>query len=376
MDGCSSYRFGAGRFFQGRNLLSESGKEILRYGKKAYVIGGATAFSLTKDIMVESFQKAGLDSVWEEYCGYPSHLKIDELIEMVHEKECDVLVGVGGGRIMDLAKAAAAATHLPVVTIPTSAATCAAFSPLSVIYTTEGRSDDYINFEEEVNAVLVDEDIMLTQPPRLLAAGILDAMAKYVEIATHMEDRGNEFDKVSDDTDISLHSAFYFAKYTYDVLKQNGMQAVADLREGKWTKTFHDVVFLNIALTGVVSAIMRGRGQTALGHAFNNAARTLFLNEATPYLHGETVAVGLIAQLIYNEDPNEIAPLYHFMRELAVPCTLQEIGIEGTEKNVEMLETRIRRHPFVKKDEEHYERLHRALTYIAGGKYDFENNAG
>ena len=36
----------------------------------------------------------------------------------------------------------------------------------------------------EINAVIVDEQVMLTQPPRLLAAGILDAMAKYIEIAT------------------------------------------------------------------------------------------------------------------------------------------------------------------------------------------------
>lgn len=374
MDGCSSYRFGAGRYFQAKNLLAESGNEILRYGKKAYVVGGSTAFSLTRKTMEESFQKCGLDSVWEEYSGYPSHVKIDELISVVKENQCDVIVGVGGGRIMDLAKATAIGLHIPVVTIPTSAATCAAFSPLSVIYTSEGRSDDYLNFEDEVNAVLVDEDIMLTQPPRLLAAGILDAMAKYIEIATHMENRTDEFGKISDETDISLHSAFYFAKYVYDILEQCGQKAVNDLKEGKWTKELHDVVFLNIALTGVVSAIMRGRGQTALGHAFNNTARTLFLDEVKPYLHGETVAVGLIAQLVYDKNEQKIPQLYQYMRKMDAPCTLQEVGIEPTEANVEKIEKRIQKHPFVKKDEEHYERLNKALNYIAGGKYDFETD--
>ena len=33
----------------------------------------------------------------------------------------------------------------------------------------------------------------------------------------------------------------------------------------------HDVIYVNIALTGIVSALMQGKGQTALGHAFNNA---------------------------------------------------------------------------------------------------------
>ena len=368
MDGCSSYRFGAGRYFQGENILQNSGEEIMRYGKKAYVLGGETAFSLTRKVMEQSFQENQLNAVWEEYSGYPSHSKINELVIRVKEQQCDVMVGVGGGRIMDLVKAVAARLHIPVVTVPTSAATCAAFSPLSVIYTPEGRSDDYINFEDEVNAVLVDEQIMLTQPPRLLAAGILDAMAKYVEIATHMEN------KMAADTDISLHSAFCFAKYVYDILEQRGQQAVKDLKTQTWTKELHDVTFLNIALTGIVSAIMRGRGQTALGHAFNNAARTLFLEEVKSFLHGEAVAVGIIAQLVYDKNECEVPGLCGFMRQLDMPCTLEELGIEPTKTNVELLYNRISKHPFVKKDEEHYERLRKALNYIAGGNYDFESN--
>lgn len=364
MDGCSSYRFGAGRYFQSKNLLEESGDEILRYGSKAYVIGGATALSLTKSRMEKSFRNCGVEAVWEEYGGYPSYEKIEELGNRIKETDCEVVVGVGGGRIMDLAKAVAARGHLPVVTIPTSAATCAAFSPLSVIYTPEGRSDDYINFEDEVNAVLVDEDVMVTQPPRLLAAGILDAMAKYIEIATHIGDKSKRLD-------ISLDSAFYFAKYLYEVLEKDGIQAVEDLKAGNWTETLHEVVFVNIALTGVVSAMMRGRGQTALGHAFNNAARTIFLECVKDYLHGETVAVGLIAQLLYDGNDAQIAELCRFMRQLNIPCSLQEIGIEPVEENVELLEQKIRNHPFIKKDEEHYARLKRALRYIAGGNYDF-----
>lgn len=367
MDGCLSYRFGAGRYFQSQGLLRESGNEIKRYGKKAYVIGGVTAFSLVRKNMEASFRECGLDAVWEEYCGYPSHLKINELSKKIREINCDVVVGVGGGRMMDLAKATAAKVDIPVVLVPTSAATCAAFSPLSVIYTPEGRSDDYINFENEVNAVIVDEEIMLTQPPRLLAAGILDAMAKYIEIATYMEDK-------TDEIDISLDSAFSFARYLYKVLEQNGEQAVEDLKNGTWTKKLHNVVFANIALTGIVSGLMRGRGQTALGHAFNNGVRTLYLDKVKSYLHGETVAVGLIAQLIYNHNETYVEKLYHFMRHLNIPCTLQEIGVDSSQENIELLEERIRKHPFVKADEDHYSRLHRALNYIAGGNYDFESN--
>lgn len=47
-------------------------------------------------------------------------------------------MGIGGGVIMDLSKAAAASAGLGVVNIPTSIATCAAFTAMSVMYTPQG----------------------------------------------------------------------------------------------------------------------------------------------------------------------------------------------------------------------------------------------
>ena len=84
-------------------------------------------------------------------------------------------------------------------------------------------------------------------------------MAKYIEIATLHP-------KVLDgNTSIARNSAFYMAKYTYDVLGQKGEKAVSDLKTGVWTKDLHDVIYVNIALTGIVSALMQGKGQTGIG---------------------------------------------------------------------------------------------------------------
>ena len=151
------------------------GEEIKRYGNKAYVIGGNTAIAVTEKRLCSSFEKYGLAYYMERFSGYPSVQKIEGLKAVVKEKDCNVLVGVGGGRIMDLAKAAAFGLGIPIVAIPTQAATCAAYSPLSVLYTPEGHSDNYIHFEYEVNAIIVDNQVMLTQSPRGIAmvAGFL-----------------------------------------------------------------------------------------------------------------------------------------------------------------------------------------------------------
>ena len=353
-----SYRFGAGRYIQESNALDYCGEEIKRYGKKAYVIGGNTAIAVTEMRMCESFRKSELNYCIERFSGYPSVQKIEELKTTVKEKCCDVLVGVGGGRIMDLVKAVAFGLRIPIVAIPSQAATCAAYSPLSVLYTPEGHSDNYIHFEYEVNAVIVDNQVMLTQSPRLLAAGILDAMAKYIEIATvHPQ-------ILDENTSIARHSAFYMAKYTYDILCKKGEKAISDLKAGIWSKDLHDVIYVNIALTGIVSALMQGKGQTALGHAFNNALHRDFLEYIKKWLHGEGVALGLLAQLVYNGEDNQVEELKRLMKEFDMPCSLAEIGINTSPEINEKLFQRLCTYPFMAHDKEHEELLKKAIESV------------
>ncbi len=357
---CLSYRFGAGRYIQESDVLGKSGKEVKRYGNKAYVIGGNTALGVVHDRMLKSFDEAGLEYVTEEFQGYPSREKIEELKQAVEAAGCDVIVAVGGGHIMDLAKAAAGESGRPVVAIPTSAATCAAYSPLSVLYTPEGHSIGSIQFDYEVASVLVDEQAMLTQTPRLLAAGILDAMAKYVEIETLKPHHLDE------NTSIDIHSAFYMAKYTYDMLWKIGSKAIEDLKKHEWSKELHEVIYINIALTGMISAMMRGRGQTTLGHAFDGELRKSYLDKVKPCLHGETVAMGLLANLVYNErEESAVIELENYMKNFGMKCTLEEVGIHVDDEVMKTLLVGLETHPFMVHDDEHRKLAEKAIRRVA-----------
>lgn len=85
---------------------------------------------------------------------------------------------------MDFAKAVGEYADTGVVNIPTSIATCAAFTTMSVMYTPEGAKKDCWRFEHEVDAVLVDLQVIAECPIRYAAAGILDAMAKKLRYRT------------------------------------------------------------------------------------------------------------------------------------------------------------------------------------------------
>lgn len=151
----ASYKFGAGRYRQSRGLLEQAGEEIARYGKKPYVIGGPTALPLIRPRLGKGLADAGLDSFFDVHPGHVSHAAAKEKAACARAQGCDVVVGAGGGRMMDFAKLCAYYLGSRVVTLPTSIATCAAYTPFSLIYTPEGQTIDhqYSNAKATVPAI-------------------------------------------------------------------------------------------------------------------------------------------------------------------------------------------------------------------------------
>ena len=351
-------KFGAGRYRQEENLLEKCGEEIRRFGKKAFVLAGYTAFEKTKERLLKGFEEAGLEYDVELYRGGCSYEAAKKLADKSKELGCEEIVGVGGGVIMDLAKAVGEFAQLGVVNIPTSIATCAAFTTMSVMYTEEGAKKDCWRFEHEIDGVYVDMDVIVKCPIRYAAAGILDAMAKKIEIQNGKPVMRLEENKVD------LFSAYKMAEYTYDVLENYGGQAIRDIKEQKLTKAVYDVTYINIAITGVIANITKSFAQSALGHMMYDGVRTHFTQEAKAALHGEIVAVALFTQLHYNKLSQDRDALREYMRQMEMPLTLKELGVEETEENLKILEDYLIDSPYVDPTEENLALLHEAMKQM------------
>jgi glycerol dehydrogenase-like iron-containing ADH family enzyme len=353
-----AYKFGAGRYIQGSGTLEKAGNEILRFGKKAFIFGGPTAISITKERLEKGFQETELQYIFEVYDGNCTYETGKLFATKAIELGCDVIVGVGGGRIMDLSKLCGYYGKLPVVNIPTSIATCAAYTPLSVVYTTEGASLGSLRYENEVSAVLVDMDIIVNEPPRYVSSGILDAMAKKIEIQNGYPDVDLDSFKVD------LVTSYSLACYTYDVLLKLCDQACKDVAEHKLTKVVEDVTFLTIAVTGMISGISKGFGQSAIGHEFYERTRTYFTKEAMDYLHGEIVAVGLLAQLHYNKTPELVETFRNMMKGMGMPASLADINVPPTNDTITTYYNGILESPFVPHNLENMNRLKESLNCL------------
>ena len=355
-----SYKFGAGRFIVKECLLESCGAELKRYGHRPYFIGGPTAISLVRERAASGLAAAGLEGVFGVHPGHVYHEAARAKAAEAREQGCDFVVAVGGGRGMDFGKLVAYYLGSGVVCLPTSISTCAAYSPFSLIYTPEGQTiPGNFCYDYENLAILVDLETMAGQPGRYVVSGMLDAMGKRVEI------QNGHAALPRAGSPLALYAGYLLAGFTFSELEAKIDRVLEDLAAGRTSDDLTDMVFLNIPLTGIISALSRGVGQSAIAHELYYQGRLLFTADVLGALHGEIVGVGILPQLYYNGQEAQIAPFRAFLQRVGAPTCLTEIGFRLTDENYEKLFEAMASSRFVGRDEASRAKFRRGLDLIA-----------
>ena len=353
-----SFRIGCGRYIQGAGYIGRIGDEALRVGNSPLVVGGKTALSVTQEKIKKSLSEKCNKYEVVIHGGTCNEERAKEIAKYAKENDFDVIVGVGGGVICDFAKLCGYFAGLPVINVPTSSATCAAYTPLSVRYTPEGRTLTTLHYEYEVDGVVADTEIIAAQPVRLLLAGVFDSLAKFLEIKQRYSVNDGEFS-------LGLDYAFSMSERSYDFLVDKTMKCLEDLKKGEITDDVEKIIFACIGATGAISGIARGSNQTALAHKFYDSTRALFPVEAKPYLHGEIVGVGLLLQNYFNDEEANNEALTEMMKTYNMPSSVTEIGIEKTKENFEKLYEKICNTSAIDKDNaEECKKFRKSLEYL------------
>ena len=327
----SSFRLGAGRYIQEDGAISRIGEEIERLGKRTpFILGSKTAIKITKELIDRSLAERNMQGFYYTYEGFCNTPHCERIVESEEFKACDIVIGLGGGNMMDAAKLCAALANKFVINVPTSSATCAAYTPLSVTYNEKGQKVKTVHHAVEVNTVLVDMDIICRQPVRFLVAGVYDALAKTPELNQRI------LGKSEDDIDIGLRSSYVMSKFIYDRMLEDVQQAVEDTKAQSSSKALYDLVYLAIAVTGVISGLARGSNQCAIAHEIYAVSRFLYPEIVYPALHGELVAIGLICQLAYNGEREEAVNEFSAqMKSFGMPISLSDVGINTDDECME-----------------------------------------
>lgn len=233
------------KIYTGKRIYIKVGRGSLKIRECTAYIGGKTALELTQKRIEESLNKKC--NIYEiiTHTGTCNDEDAKEFATYAVNNGYDVIVGVGGV-ICDFAKLCAYYSKMPLINIPTSSATCAAYTPLSVRYNKEGRTTGSIHYGYEVNCVVADTEIISKQPIRLLLAGVFDALAKFVEIKQRYTEDSKEYPT-------GLDYAYIMFKYSFDFLNNNTQKCIDDMNDGKISDVVENIIFTTIAATGVIN---------------------------------------------------------------------------------------------------------------------------
>ena len=290
------------KYVQGAGEMKKLGEYAQKYGKKALVLITESGYKRIEDVLKVGFEGYDIEPVYEYFNRECSKTEINRLVAVMNEKGCDVVIGIGGGKILDTAKAVAYYKEVPVLICPTIASTDAPCSALSVIYTDEGVFEEYLFLPANPNMVLMDTEIIAKSPVRLTVSGMGDALATYFEARACQASEAT----TCAGGNVTM-AAMSLAKLCFDTLMNEGVKAKLALEAGACTKAVEKVIEANTLLSGIGFTV---------------------LDECHHMYHGEKVAFGTITQLVLEDIPaEELEDIIDWCIELGLPVTLKELGI-------------------------------------------------
>ena len=231
---------------------------------------------------------------------------------------CDAVLAAGGGKVLDAGKLLAHRLSLPCITVPLSASTCAGWTALSNIYSPLGAFEGDVALDRCPDLLVFDHCLVRQAPPRTLASGVADALAKWYEASVSSRDS----------SDGLVQQAVQMARVLRDQLLIDSLTALKEPDSEAWVRTAEAC-----ALTaGVMGGLGGARCRTVAAHAVHNGLTQL---EACHHvLHGEKVGFGILVQLRLEErlGGNRLAGQAHrqllpLLRQLSLPVSLDDLGL-------------------------------------------------
>ena len=313
--------FSPGKYIQGPGEIKNLGSYAAALGKKALILISAGGKKRSGENVLSGFENVDCTAEFEIFHGECSYNEIHRIEKIVKEKECDLVIGIGGGKIFDTAKAVAYYQKTPVIICPTIASTDAPCSALSVIYSDAGVFEEYLFLPSNPNIVLLDTEIIAKSPVRLTMAGIGDALATYFEARAC-----ERTDAPSLENGGITRSAMALCKLCYETLREYGAAAKKACECQVVTPALDAIIEANVYLSGVGA----DNGGLAVAHSFYNGLTALGGHSAP---HGNCVALGTLVQLVIEgASKEEFREVQDFCMEVGLPVTLAEIGVNTDEE--------------------------------------------
>lgn len=267
---------------------------------------GATRKISEQLILAMKLQPAQMKAV---YCTDNTLRTIDELEIEIRLEYAEVIIGVGGGKVLDVSKVVGTRMNVPVILVPTALSCDAVCSPVASIRVNKIKS---ISIEVGMPwAVVIDLDIVAGSPRRLFCAGIGDLLSNKTALVDWK--LAHQVNKEKIDT-VSCMIANNAVDIFLNTVNQNNISRSALLQ-----MTVESLIMSGIAMAIAGSSRPCSGSEHLISHALDNYC-------GGKALHGEQVAVAmLISEYLQGGHNSENNMRQHFKR-LGLPTHYKEIG--------------------------------------------------
>lgn len=306
------------KFLIQAGLLSDIGRHLKQYGQTGLIICDPFIADKAQKDTAESLKENEVKAVFTTFSGECCDEEIDRQKGEFESNDCQFVVGIGGGKTLDTAKAVAYYKKVPVVIFPTLASTDAPCTALTVVYNQDGSFNRYLFLPDNPNAVLADTKLLASEPARFFAAGVGDGLATYFEARTCYATNGINLVLMQP----SL-AGLGIAKMCYETIRDYAPQAMSAVA----TKTVTPALERTIEATIYMSGVGAESGGLAAAHAIHNGMTAV--HDLHGAMHGEKVAFGLITQLVMEGvSKEELEEVIGIIKAVGLPLTLEDLGLK------------------------------------------------
>lgn len=283
-------------------------------GPLLIVSGSKETFSYAKevsDILNDSGFETSVVSV-----STPDVGAADKVYQAASDYRASAIIGLGGGKAIDVAKYAARKSSRPFISFPTAPSHDGIASPFASL---KGLGE--VRSVEAVTpvAIFVDMEYMARSPRRLLLAGFGDLIAKFTAVLdwrlAHL-----------------LHNEYY-AEYAASLAIHSAKHVMSSWRRVRQANMDSYRIVVEGLISSGVAMCIAGSTRPASGseHLFSHA---LDLVAGYPALHGEQVGAGTIMMAYLHG--KRWWRIRRILKLLGAPTTAKELGV-SREKIVEAL---------------------------------------
>ena len=294
----------------GKDVAPLVGETLARLGFQgpALVITGEVVVSVAGSTVLESLKRRGIKTETMTVRASTTE-EVGKVEKKIGEMNPDIVVGVGGGKDIDVAKLGSMKAGRDFVSVPTAASHDGIASPLVSM---KGLDRPYSYVAHSPLAIVADTSIIAKSPYRLIAAGCGDVVAKYTAVRDWKLAHRIKNEYYGD-------YAAELALMSSRVVMKNASSIRAMSDSGVRT-------LVEALISCGVSMSIAGTSRPCSGaeHLFSHS---LAMVAPKPALHGEQCGVGTIMCAYLHGSNWQL--IKDFLQRIGAPTTAKELGIES-----------------------------------------------